>query len=308
MKRRLWVSEGWLEDYQFNIINKTESCLKCTKPLSRSFLMLDIEIFFEKNSNYSFKVGGDCIIMEFIYKCSNEEAIGVKTSNNLTNTHNVLYSPAYHRKFRLPEGDIADMMTIILSKNLYFKLIPKNSNLHSEFSNKIRKGEACCLFDTHIAFTPSIQAVLKDIEKCSYEGELKRLYLENKIQELLLLHLELYQHYNLNPKGSTMDKEDLEKLMEAKKILDDNFINAPTLKELSRMTYLNEFKLKNEFKAHFGTSVKQYIIGLRMKYALELIKEGELSITEIAHLSGYNGLVQFSTAFKRYYGVPPTRI
>src|SRR5699024_8676269 len=158
--------------------------------------------------------------------------------------------------------------------------IPKNSNLHSEFSNKIRKGEACCLFDTHIAFTPSIQAVLKDIEKCSYEGEFKRLYLENKIQELLLLHLELYQHYNLNTNGSTMDKEDLEKLMEAKKILHDDFINAPTLKELSRMTYLNEFKLKNEFKAHLGTSVKQYIIGLRMKYALELIKEGELSITE----------------------------
>ena len=60
------------------------------------------------------------------------------------------------------------------------------------------------------------------------------------------------------------------------------------------------------------TEKKEYVLSkqlLRSGTAIgALIKEGEHSITEIALKCGYNGLIQFSTAFKKFYGRPPTSL
>lgn len=244
--------------------------------------------------------------MKFLFSCT-RIGLGKQEKEKFpTNTHNVYFSPSSDKKFRIPEDNPSNKIVIILSLDLYFRLIPKDSGLLKEFSDRIQLGEKCSLFEDYVTFNTWIQSVLNDIEKCNYVGEHKRLYLENKIQELFLLHFDLYQQYLLNATSLKVSSTNFEKLKEAKSILDNNFVNAPSLPELSKMIYLNEYALKKEFKACFGSTVKQYIIGLRMRHAMDLLREGEQSITEIASKCGYNGLVQFSTAFKRFYGKPPT--
>lgn len=308
LKKRLTIESGWLEEHQLQTINTKVGCSKCSHNLSRNFLLLDVSVEFEAHCNHCFKVEGDCIIMEFIFEC---DLSGLDNKEELripARTHNVHFSPGLEQKFRIPETNPSEMMVIILSADLYFRLIPKNTGLLKKFSDNIDLGKACSLFDTYVSFNTWIQSALNDIEKCHYEGELKRLYLENKIQELLLMHFDLYQQYHSNSQTQEINNDNFEKLKKAKSILDTNFVHAPSFRELSKMVYLNEYALKKEFKQCFGTSVKQYIINLRMKYAMDLIKEGRLSITEIGIKCGYNGLVQFSTAFKRYYGQPPSSV
>lgn len=308
LNRRLTIDSGWLEEHKVKIINTKIGCSKCSKHLFRNFLLLDVSIEFEPDCDYCFKVDGDCIIMEFIFQCARSGLGSQEKETFPKNSHNVHFSSSLDQKFRIPEVSPSDMIVIILSLDLYFRLIPKDSGLLKKFTDSIQLGKSCSLFDSYVTFTTWIQSVLNDIEKCNYVGELKRLYLENKIQELLLLHFDLYQQYHLNSQSPKISNENFEKLKEAKSLLDTNFVNAPSLTELSKMIYLNEYTLKKEFKICFGTTVKQYIISLRMKYAMDLIKEGEHSITEIAHKCGYNGLIQFSTAFKKFYGRPPTRL
>lgn len=308
LKRRLTIDSGWLEEHKVKIINTKVGCSKCSKHLSRNFLLLDVSIEFEPDCDYCFKVDGDCITMEFIFECDQSGLGNHKNQRFPANTHNVHFSPALDQKFRIPDVNPSDMIVIILSLDLYFRLIPTNSGLLKKFSDSIQLGKSCSLFEDYVTFTTWIQSVLNDIEKCNYVGEHKRLYLENKIQELLLLHFDLYQQYHLNSQSPKISNENFEKLKEAKSLLDIHFVNAPSLTELSKMIYLNEYALKKEFKICFGTTVKQYVISLRMKYAMDLIKEGNYSITEIALKCGYNGLIQFSTAFKRFYGKSPSSL
>lgn len=308
LTRRLTVDSGWLEEHKVKIINTQVGCSKCSKNLSRNFLLLDVSIEFEPDCDYCFKVDGDCIIMEFIFDCDLSGLENPENHKSLANTHNVHFSPSFDQKFRIPDVNPSDMIVIILSLDLYFRLIPANSGLLKTFSDNIQLGKSCSLFEDYVTFNTWIHSVLKDIEKCNYDGELKRFYLENKIQELLLLHFDLYQQYHLNAQSTKITSENFEKLKEAKSLLDTHFINPPSLSELSKLIYLNEHALKKEFKSCFGTTVKQYVISLRMQYAMDLIKDGKQSITEIAHKCGYNGLIQFSTAFKKYYGKPPTSL
>lgn len=307
-QRRLTIQSGWLEEHQLQTINATVGCSKCSHKLSRNFLLLDVSVEFEPNCQHCFKVEGDCIIMEFIFECDLSGLDNKKKSRIPAQTHNVHFSPAYEQKFRIPESNPSDMIVIILSVDLFFKLIPKDSGLLKKFSDNVHLGKACSLFDSYITFNTWIQSALNDIEKCNYEGELKRLYLENKIQELLLMHFDLYQQHTSTPPDQNISDANFEKLKKAKSILDTNFVNPPIFRDLSKMVYLNEYALKKEFKICFGTSVKQYVINLRMKYAMDLLKLGNLTVTEIGIKCGYNGLVQFSSAFKRYYGKSPTSL
>ena len=52
-------------------------------------------------------------------------------------------------------------------------------------------------------------------------------------------------------------------------------------------------------------SPKKLIISLRMKKALELLKNENYTISEIADKLGYKNQFYFSKEFKEYYGVSP---
>ncbi|NBD25272.1 helix-turn-helix transcriptional regulator [Paenibacillus glycinis] len=59
------------------------------------------------------------------------------------------------------------------------------------------------------------------------------------------------------------------------------------------------------FKQATGLSWTRYLTGLRMERAKELLREGGLSIAEIAERCGYEDLHYFSRLFKKLEGLPP---
>ncbi|MTI30281.1 helix-turn-helix domain-containing protein, partial [Xanthovirga aplysinae] len=104
---------------------------------------------------------------------------------------------------------------------------------------------------------------------------------------------------------TTTDKN---KLFEAKEILSQSIENPPTLRELSKLIQLNEYKLKKGFKELFGTTVFGYIHKIRMNIAKNLLLESDKSAKEIAFETGYSSPQHFSKAFKKEFGVAPKSI
>ena len=63
---------------------------------------------------------------------------------------------------------------------------------------------------------------------------------------------------------------------------------------LSRSTFLRSFQ------AVCGCTPHEYLRNFRIRHALELLEEGALSRTEIAHRCGFYDLAHFERAFQRY--------
>ena len=59
------------------------------------------------------------------------------------------------------------------------------------------------------------------------------------------------------------------------------------------------------FKAVDGRTIGEFVTAMRMARALELMQERRLSITQIAFEVGYEHSANFSTAFRRHYGMTP---
>ena len=72
--------------------------------------------------------------------------------------------------------------------------------------------------------------------------------------------------------------------------------------------FISASSLQRSFNPHFGMSPKQYLLKLRMNYALELLVENVLSVKEIAFACGFNDEKYFSRAFKSKYGYPPSQM
>ena len=56
-----------------------------------------------------------------------------------------------------------------------------------------------------------------------------------------------------------------------------------------------------------GITPVNYIIEVKMKKALEYLHEQKYSVKEVASLVGYADIYSFSKAFKKIYGIPPSK-
>ncbi|WP_235839169.1 helix-turn-helix transcriptional regulator [Clostridium sp. Marseille-P2415] len=155
--------------------------------------------------------------------------------------------------------------------------------------------------------SPNIRLILNEMICCQYCGDVKKIYLEGKALELLAVYLdELVFENGRSDTLLKLSPADMEALYHARRILDENIVLAPTIGQLSRLTCLNEYKLKAGFRKVFGMPVHSYIIDKRLELARFLMAEQRLGVTETALLVGYSNTNYFTEKFKSKYGIKPS--
>ncbi len=154
--------------------------------------------------------------------------------------------------------------------------------------------------------TSAMQLALQQILNCPYQGLTKQMYLESKALELVALQLQPMIMVNQTlQKQRELKSDDIDCINQAKVILLQNLHNPPSLLALARQVRLNERKLKEGFRQVFGTTVFGYLHNYRMEQARSLLAEKLMSITAVAHAVGYKNLGDFSTAFRKKFGISP---
>ena len=156
-------------------------------------------------------------------------------------------------------------------------------------------------------FNEKTHFVLKQILECPYKGETQRLYFESKALELVALKLaELEQSCFSNIPDT--NRKDLDRAREAYHILLSNIDHPPSLIGLSRLVGTNRNKLNQGFKAIYGDTVFNVLRNARLSKAWSLLKQTNLSLSEIALSVGYNNQSNFTTAFRKQFGKTPKTV
>ena len=83
------------------------------------------------------------------------------------------------------------------------------------------------------------------------------------------------------------------------------FADPPTIEALARRVGLNRTKLQGGFKETFGATVFDFCQGRRMERAKDLLREGGMTIAEIAESVGYEHPTNFTAAFRRRFNAAP---
>jgi AraC-like DNA-binding protein len=79
--------------------------------------------------------------------------------------------------------------------------------------------------------------------------------------------------------------------------LKENYMKNITLTKILNIACMNRNKFCRAFKQRFGQSLVTYLNGLRARRAAEMLRNPDLSITEIAHHVGFESVTHFNRVF-----------
>jgi AraC-like DNA-binding protein/TolB-like protein len=99
------------------------------------------------------------------------------------------------------------------------------------------------------------------------------------------------------------EKEFLSKITE---IIEANLHNEQFgVNELARAMGTSRITLHRKLTQSASVSVSQYISQVRLKKALELLKQNSATVSEVAYQCGFNSATYFTKCFHDFYGFPP---
>jgi TolB-like protein/AraC-like DNA-binding protein len=92
-------------------------------------------------------------------------------------------------------------------------------------------------------------------------------------------------------------------------IVEENISNeAFGVSELADAMNMSRSNLLRKVKKETNLSVTQLISKVRLTRAMELLKKGNLNVSEVSHEVGFNSTSYFIKCFREYYGYPPGEV
>lgn len=136
-------------------------------------------------------------------------------------------------------------------------------------------------------------------------------YYHNIHSHLMLLVMELLRQKGApHPHSPTsVAKTDTDKaliLNKATSYIAANIGEPLRISQVSHLCGVSESYLYKIFSASLGVSPKEYILGRKMEYAVKLLKETDLTVTQIARELGFSNPNHFSNTFYKIMGVRPS--
>lgn len=135
--------------------------------------------------------------------------------------------------------------------------------------------------------------------------------LELKIANILKHREELRSKFNLDitlqPKEITVTSVDERFLNQAIEIVEKHMMNTDFNVEMlvKEMGY-SRTNLYKKFKEITGLSSSEFIRNIRLKRAVQLFDQSDLSVKEIMYMTGFNTSSYFAKCFKKQFGVKPS--
>ncbi|MBW8683925.1 helix-turn-helix transcriptional regulator [Chitinophaga rhizophila] len=193
-------------------------------------------------------------------------------------------------------------------------------NINLEIEDRFLQQYEACFNRSHIAFKPlhTLQELTSGITAISQRNRLTqtnawltaiRIYHDCKagdIHTATSVHLQLL---SLLQAATGKPKEEkylfggnTEKIIE---LLHDRWNESVSLQELSSVSGLHPVTVSRHFAAYFDCSLGEYMRRIRIQKALFLVRQPDISLTDIAYRCGFFDQSHFIRAFKTQTGFLP---
>lgn len=218
-------------------------------------------------------------------------------------THN----PGVTEQHRFKANHALDVTFLEIKETYLTKLLmnftPERHTPLWQFRDQVSRGEFAGVGGG--VFIPEFYNVIKGMMNCPISGPLGNLMLEGYLQQLMALQFAML---GASQKAETVSRRDRDVLYAVKDYLHSTVDEEHSLLDLSRKFGINQNKLKTGFRELFGMPVIAYLYDLKMKHARTLLLERDMHVSEVARLVGYRNANHFSTAFRRKFGINPSKI
>lgn len=221
--------------------------------------------------------------------------------------HNIAYSNGFRGEVEYCDPENENFV-VQFSKESFLKITADANDVLKHFAEEMMKGEPMTLSDENLVINMPVYSIIQNILNCEFEGKLKKMYLWSKCMELLVLQADTFDKLYKTGQSVLKSDYDRERLSFARDYILNHTDDPPTIKALSRIVGINEFKLKKGFKELFGNTIFGLLSDFRLEKAHRELMKNEKTVAELALELGYSSPAHLSHAFKKKYGISPRQI
>ena len=227
--------------------------------------------------------------------------------NNAAFSTALLTSSLFDANYELTAGTGAKGINVLMDTEWlahYLGVESKSGVLHKYLS---LKASRITMEPLDIEYKKLIRDVLEQVNS---DGQFKQIAIQNRIMLLIeRFFMRMAVKMETEHPDIKLSREDINRVMEIESLITrDVFSPAPFIPELARMVNISETKLKNNFKMVYGIPIYQYFQKARMRAARDVLETRKYSVKQVALELGYTNLSNFSTAFRKEFGVLPSQL
>ncbi|MEM9675607.1 MAG: AraC family transcriptional regulator [Bacteroidota bacterium] len=227
------------------------------------------------------------------------------------NEHNILYAAGFKGQSTWADNLRMEVFEVNMMPTLFARYLPEHL-VFDTFREALTQQRTDTLTDQNRPISTRMRTIIHEIIHCERTGLLKKMLIEARVIELLLLQVEqIIADHNtpLKTSSNRLKKADIDRMYAVRDIIEANLNNPYSLGALAKQVGTNEFTLKKGFKTLFGTTVFGYLHEKQMLQARSmLLDEKDKTITEVSEQCGYQYASHFTAAFKRRFGVVPSQL
>lgn len=148
-------------------------------------------------------------------------------------------------------------------------------------------------------------AEIEEFEGTSFSHNI---FFHSQAYRLLTIQIMEYKDVVSEDKPSMLLQREIKNIRQAAQIIEEELGSFGTIQDLALRVGLNVNKLQNGFQKVYGTTINGYVQNKRLSHAGVLIRNTDLSFSEIADRVGISSKSYFSKIFKDQYGKTPSEI
>lgn len=111
---------------------------------------------------------------------------------------------------------------------------------------------------------------------------------------------------NAHAHGRTLNARDAKRARMLRDFVLKHIREPLTVESLAKNTSMSASTLQRVFKSAYGSTIMEFIRTRRLELARQKLLEEGITVGEAAHLASYSSTANFSTAFQREFGYPPS--
>jgi AraC-like DNA-binding protein len=214
-------------------------------------------------------------------------------------TYNLIYQKVLSAQHVIYGQEDFHMLHLSFTPERFMELISSSSVLTGKYIRIMAGQEFFILKGTNSKITPALMQSLEALRQMDVNNPLAEM-----LAEALIMSIIVHVHTEDDEPNELREPK---RIREVKQYLEENYLASVPIKQLSRRFGINEFDLKKSFKTEYNNTIFGYVQQLRMERAKEQLLAGK-SIKEVAFEIGYEHPHHFSTAFRKWYHMPPSRL
>ncbi|MBQ8345601.1 MAG: helix-turn-helix transcriptional regulator [Clostridia bacterium] len=211
--------------------------------------------------------------------------------------------------FSVTFGDMDEEVVIEENEIAFF---PANLRFHREVLHPITFHQIAFLTDTAHPFYRSLHRGKLEISKeqtASLIRSMESLFRLPENRELAAHMAErvLIEQYLCGAQQADRRQGLTEDVLTVMQYMNDHLHEKLDMDALADSVYLSHSGLLWKFHRQMGMTPSHYLTMIRLRYAKQLLLEGDLRINEIAARCGYANAYYFTNAFRKQYGTSPSQ-